>query len=154
MERVPCAHCALPVRVRRVERGAPVYCCPGCALAARLPRGGDWPLTPELGVACGVVLVFFNQVMLTLLAVLVAGEGRFETAERLQLVAGVGGVLTWLGLTWALHRVGSRRGWDLTLAGLSGLTLLVGLIGLSPWCAVAANAGLLLWAGRGVWRRR
>ena len=154
MERIPCDHCGLPVRVRRVERGRPVYCCPGCALAARLPRGGDWPLSPELGLGCGVVFLWFNQVMLTLLAGLVAGEGRVETAGQLLMVAGGAGVLTWMGLAWALQRVGSRRGWDLGLTVVSGLTLAVGLLGASPWCAVAATAGLLLWAGRGVVRGR
>ncbi|MDR1279912.1 MAG: hypothetical protein LBK99_03710 [Opitutaceae bacterium] len=54
--RIPCAHCDLPVRVRRVEPGRRYYCCTGCSFPRRPPPGataGQFPVTPALLVAVG-----------------------------------------------------------------------------------------------------
>lgn len=154
-ERVTCHYCGLPFKVRRVEPGQPVYCCSGCAVAARIPaQGGDWPLTAELGLACAAGFLFFNQVLLEVLAGLMRGDGREVTADRIHL-AGLGlGVVVWLLLAIFQWRSGARRAIDGVVLAVTGLTLGAALFTSSAWCAAGAVAGLMLWAARGLGRKR
>lgn len=154
MTRTTCTYCGLPFRVRRVAPDRPVYCCAGCAVADRLPReGGDWPLTAELGTACAVGFLYFNQLLLGVLGGLLAGEGRLVVAARLHL-----GGLGLAGVVWALvalfqWRSGARRMVDLVVLALSAATLGAAWITGSAWCAAAAGAGAIAWAARGLARR-
>lgn len=154
--KVVCEHCGLPFSVSRVAPGRAIFCCSGCALAARVPvdANGHFPVNAALVSALGTGFVFFNQGLFALLAVLLNREadgavnaGRFVWASLLT------GALLALVLAVIQARVGARRLVDgMVLAACVALVAL-GLATKSPGCAMAGNLGLVLWAARGILRK-
>jgi len=161
MERVTCAFCGLPFRVRLAPPGTRHYCCSGCALASRIPMDGD-RLPVSRGLIIALVLSFglFNQILFTALAVATAAEGRQDQADLIALVAQVvGGVLA-VACIGFLVTARTRRFSD----GLFlGVAVLAGGVAVSRgwwadraatgWCLLGLNGALALWLARG-WMRR
>lgn len=153
---VTCAHCGLPMRVRRVGPGQCYYCCSGCAFLARLPGGGEaFPVTPALVAGLGAGFVVFNQLLFWLGAFLIGREsGREGLAANLALASIVcGGVLALL-LVVTQWKSGAIRLGDFFVVGVVGALLGFALVHRSPEWAVFASVVHLLWSGRGMWRGR
>lgn len=155
--KVVCQHCALPFSVSRVVPGRPVYCCSGCALAARVPvdAQGQFPVNAALVTALGVGFVFFNQALFGLLAVLLArSEDGAVNAQRFVWASlGVGG-LVWAALLFFQIREGARRPVDGVVAGLGAALVGWGVANALPGPALLGNALFAAWALRGLARGR
>lgn len=157
--KVVCEHCALPFSVARVTPGRPVYCCSGCALAARVPvdANGQFPVNGALVTALSTGFVFFNQALFWLLAILLARQAGADAtlnAGRFTLASLGIAVVVWLALAVFQLRAGARRLVDglflaITLAGVG-----VALAGGRPGIAVLANGLLAAWALRGLTRKK
>lgn len=156
---VVCEHCGLPFSIARPAPGRAVYCCSGCALAARVPVGanGEFPVNAALVTALGLGFVFFNQVLFWLLAVLLARQangvdalnaGRFAIAS-LSLALAVWAVLALFQL-----RSGARRAVDWLLIGATLTGAIWALATAKPELAVLANAVFGAWAARGLTRKK
>jgi hypothetical protein len=156
MTGVVCDHCGLPFRVTRVRPGQPVYCCSGCALAARVPvdAQGQFPVNGALVTALGVGFVAFNQLLFWLLAVLLVREGQIETAGKLTLASLGAGVAVWGAVVWLQIAVGARRGLDLLVMAVAVAALGLAFYSSEPCVALAGNLGLIAWSLRGVRRRK
>lgn len=151
--KVTCSYCGLPFNARRVEEARPVYCCSGCAVAARIPEGsGDWPMTPELGLACAIGFLGFNQGLMETLATLLTGDGKLDAARGARLASlGLGGVV-WGLAVWLQRRSGAHTVGDWFVQVATGLTIVAAWVTGNAWCAMAANVGLVAWSVRG-WAR-
>ena len=151
--KVVCEHCGLPFAVARVTPGRAVYCCSGCALAARVPvdANGQFPVNAALGTALGAAFVFFNQGLFWLLALLLAREaGGAVNAGRFVIASLVTGIVVWLTLAFFQARESARRAvdWFVMLATLAGLGW--ALATTRPGAALFANAIFAAWAMRGL----
>ena len=155
MAAVSCEHCGLPFRVARVTPGRPVYCCSGCALAARVPvdAQGQFPVNGALVAALGVGFVAFNQVLFWLLALLLARDGQSETAGSLTLVSLGIGALVWMLVAGFQFSVGARRVLDLFVFGGGAAAVGWGCVAMEPLAALAGNAFIIAWSLRGLRRR-
>ena len=156
MTQVSCHYCGLPFKVRRVEPGRSYYCCSGCAIASRVPvdTQGNFPITPALIGALTVGFLFFNQLLFWLLAVLLAGEGRADTAENFALASWLVGAAVWLTLAVAPLRA---HGWRAADAVVAVLALALGGAGAatgSLGCAALANGAILAWSVRGLLKKK
>lgn len=162
MQKVTCSFCGLPFSVRRAQPGADYFCCSGCALASRIPLGGDgqFPVSPGLVIALVFAFGLFNELLFGLLGGAVAGEGRVEVGARLQLVSIILGlVLSAVGAAFSLLPRGRSAG-DAIVAPL--IVLMGAWFGwvawrLEPrlvvWPLIATNAVSALWLARGwCWR--
>ncbi|MCU0793147.1 MAG: hypothetical protein MUE42_09935 [Opitutaceae bacterium] len=152
--KVVCAHCALPFSVARAPAGRAVYCCSGCAFAARLSSGAEAAESPPgapLVAAAGAGFVFFNQILLWLLAVLLAREpdGAGRAAALAWTSLGAGAVLL-AALGWAQAAAGARRAIDGAVWLGAALLLVCAAVNTSPATALAGNAALAAWALRGL----
>lgn len=155
--KVVCAHCGLPFSVGRATPGRPVYCCSGCALAARVPvdAQGQFPVNAALVTALGVGFVFFNQALFWLLAVLLErSEGGAINAGRFAWASLGVGVGVWLALRFFQFQAGARTWADWAVSLLALVLIALGLSRHEPWCAVAGNALFAAWAMRGLARKR
>jgi hypothetical protein len=151
--KVTCEYCGLPFSVRRVEPQRAVYCCSGCAVAARIPvGGGDWPLTPELGLACAIGFLGFNQALMEILAGLLAGDGKLDAADGARWASLGLGVVVWGLLVWLQRRTGANTVGDGVVLAATGLTMVAAWVTGNAWCAIGANAGFVAWSVRG-WAR-
>jgi len=155
--KVVCEHCGLPFSVPRVVPGRPVYCCSGCALAARVPvdAQGQFPVNATLVAALGVGFVFFNQILFWLLASLLAREP--ERAGNAALFAGASlgvGMLTCGLLLYLQGKAGARSWTDLGATIVAAAMLAAAAARFSPGLAAATNAALALWALRGLRRQK
>jgi hypothetical protein len=155
MTGVVCTHCGLPFRVARVRQDKPVYCCSGCALAARVPvdAEGQFPVNGALVTTLGVGFAAFNQLLLWLLALLLAREGQVETAATLTLASLALGLGVWGALASLQIGVGARRVLDLAVLGAGAGAVVLGVIVREPCLALAGNIGVIAWSVRGVRRR-
>lgn len=159
--RVVCEHCGLPFSLARAEPGRRVYCCSGCALAARVSAdaaAGAPPASPLLVAALGAAFLHFNQLLLWLLAVLLAreapGAGAFIDADTLALLSLALGCALWNVLALAQFFLGARRPVDLGLLALSGGLLLGAAVLGSPALAAAATTLFGGWALRGLAKKK
>ena len=141
--------------------GRRVYCCSGCALAARISAGGAAdapPPAPALVAALGLGFAYFNQLLLWLLAVLLARE---EAAGRAPLDPGS---LAWMSLglacvVWNLLAcaqifLGARRPADWAVLTVSGAGLVGAVWGAGPAMGMAATTLLGAWALRGLAKKK
>jgi hypothetical protein len=155
--KVTCVHCRLPFSVGRVTPGRPVYCCSGCALAARVPvdAQGQFPVNGALVAALGVGFVFFNQVLFWLLAVLLARtEDGAVNAGRFTWASLAVGALVWAALSVSQWRAGARRVLDLAMPAAAAILFGFAVVSFAPLCAILGNAVLATWALRGLFRKR
>jgi hypothetical protein len=161
--KVVCSHCGLPFSVARPVKDRAVFCCSGCALAARVSRDdhGQFAANGPLVTALGVGFAGFNQVLFWLLSELLArradGEAGSEAMVNAARVAWASlglGAAVWLTIVVIQWRLGARRIADM-LVVLSGATLLgIGIWMPSPACALAATATQGAWALRGLKRKK
>lgn len=155
--KVTCEHCGLPFSVARVAPGRAVYCCSGCALAARVPvdAQGQFPVNAALVTALGVGFVYFNQVLFWLLAVLLArgADGALNAARFAWASLGVGAAV-WVALALFQLNAGARRVVDWVVLLAAAALLGCGVANAQPAVAAAGNALLAAWALRGLARKR
>ena len=166
--KVVCSHCGLPFSLVRPAKDRAVFCCSGCALAARLlpasEVGGGMRSSGPLVVALSVGFVGFNQILFWLLSALLArraeavvgAEVAVDTVDTLQLAwVSLGlGAAVWLAIVVIQWRLGARRAED-GLVGLLGAALLaLAFWSVSPACAFAASATQAAWALRGFNRKQ
>lgn len=134
-----------------------MYCCSGCALAARLSRDGTNAAADNapLVLAASLAFVAFNQLLFWLLAVLLAvqPDGAVNAARFvwLSLLAGLG---LWLAGVVVQWRLGARQGMDMVVIALTGALLGLGLFMRNPICVLAGTATFALWALRGARRKQ
>jgi hypothetical protein len=155
--KVTCEHCGLPFAVARSTPGRVLYCCSGCALAARVPvdASGQFPVNAALVTALGLGFGLFNQLLFWLLAVLVARRSDgLENAARLAWGSFTIGAAVWAALVLCQARVGARRGADWALAAASGAGLVWAWSVAAPGLAFATITLFALWALRGLRRRK
>jgi hypothetical protein len=157
--KVVCEHCGLPFSVARPTPGRAAYCCSGCALAARVSAdvaAGAPPASPLLVGALGTGFLFFNQLLLWLLAVLLAreAEGAWLTPDAL-VVGSLGlACAVWNILAAAQYFSGARRAVDWLLLALSGALLIRAIWVADPAFAAAATTLLGAWALRGLAKKK
>ncbi len=155
--KVTCEHCGLPFSTPRSEPGRAVYCCSGCALAARVPvdAQGQFPVNAALVTALGVGFVFFNQVLFWLLAVLLARDPD-AAANAVRFTWASLGVGVAVGLALASFQIsaGARRTADWAVLVAAAGLLACGVVNAHPGVAVGGNALLAAWALRGLMRER
>ena len=155
--KVICEHCALPFSVTRLAPGRPVYCCSGCALAARVPvdAQGQFPVNAALGAALTLAFVGFNQVLFWLLSTLLAREAdSWVNAVRFGWASLCTAGLFWVVVAATQWRLGARSGADTAILFLSGSGMITGLLTTSPAYAALANLVLAAWSLRGLRRKR
>jgi hypothetical protein len=155
--KVTCEHCGLPFSVARSVPGKAVYCCSGCALAARVPvdAQGQFPVNAALVTALGLGFVFFNQVLFWLLAVLLARSvDGAANAERFAWASLGVGTAVWIALAVFQGVAGARRITDLAVLAAAAGLLACGVTNLHPGLAAGGNALLAAWALRGLMRKR
>lgn len=160
--KVVCTHCGLPFSITRPAAERPVYCCSGCALAARLTADGTVGRTRSAGplvAALTIGFVAFNHVLFWLLAVLldrrdeIEGAAFMNPANLLWASIGAGGV-AWLAIVIAQWRLGARRMPDLAVGVLCVMLLALGIGTISPSCVLFAGVLQAGWALRGIVRKR
>ena len=157
--KVVCEHCGLPFFVGRVAPGKPVYCCSGCALAARVPvdAQGQFPVNAALVSALGVGFVFFNQALFWMLALLLArqsDEASATNAGRLILASLGAGAVVWLALMFFQARAGALRAVDRVWLAASGVGLGWAAANGRAEIALLCNTLLAAWALRGLARKK
>jgi hypothetical protein len=155
--KVICDQCGLPFSVARIAPGRPVYCCSGCALAARVPvdAQGQFPVNAALGTALTLAFVGFNQVLFWLLAVLLARDPEAEVNALRFGWASLGtGTLFWMVLSTLQWRLGARSSADAVVFILSGCGLFAAFSTAYPAHAAVANLVLAGWSLRGLHRKR
>lgn len=156
--RVTCHYCGLPFQVRRVEEGRPAYCCTGCAVLARVPvdAAGNFPVNAHLVSALAVGFLYFNQLLMWGLTVLLTREGNADLALRFQWIGAGAAFAVWLSVLWVQRREGAARGKDHVFSLLVLSLLIAGATGPShrAWLLAAANAAGLAWSFRGLLRKR
>ncbi len=151
--KVTCTYCGLPFNARRGEAGRPVYCCSGCAVAARIPEGGgDWPLTLELGLACAIGFLGFNQALLEVLAGLLAGDGKLDAARGARWASLGLAVVVWGLVVGLQRRSGARSAGDAGVQIATALAIAAAWVSGNAWGACGANLGMVAWSIRG-WAR-
>lgn len=158
MNTVQCRHCGLPFRVRRVEPGKEYFCCTGCAVLSRVPvdEKGNFPVNQHLVSALSLGFLYFNQVLLWLVALLLQREGREPLADRFGWISAIVAFLVWLGVLIVQRREGAARGKDIVFSALC-LALLFAAWRTAPpigGVLASANAIWLTWSFRGLMRRR
>ncbi len=156
--RVHCHYCGLPFRVRRVEEGRPSYCCTGCAVLARVPvdAAGNYPVNAHLVSALAVGFLYFNQLLMWGLAVLLAREGNADLALRFRWIGVAAAFAVWLSVLWVQRKEGAARGKDYAFSLLVLALLIAGAAGSAHrgWLLATANAAGLAWSFRGLLRKR
>lgn len=158
MSQASCDYCGQPFRIAEVDENRDYYCCAGCALRARVPvdARGNYPVNADLVGALAVGFLYFNQLMDWALGSLVARQGKAILAQRFIFGSVVMAVLVWLGVLFLQRRAGALRGKDYVVAAVS-LTLIVTGVRAMPVdeaILAGANALVLIWAFRGVFRRK
>ena len=157
--KVVCEHCGLPFSVGRVARGKAVYCCSGCALAARVPVDGQghFPVNAALVSALGAGFVFFNQALFWMLALLLARQpdaASATNAGRFTLASLAAGAAVWVAVAFFQARAGASRVIDRVALGASGFGLGWAVAGARAEIALLCNALLAVWALRGLARKK
>ncbi len=157
--KVVCEHCGLPFSVLRTPPGKAVYCCSGCALAARVPvdAQGQFPVNAALVSALGAGFVFFNQTLFWMLAILLARRAEAASAlngGRFVLASLATGALVWLALFFFQTRAGAGRLIDRVIAGASCAALGWALANGRADIALLGNAVFAAWALRGLARKK
>ncbi len=157
--RVVCEHCGLPFSLPRAAPDRRVYCCSGCALAARVSvdvAAGAPPASPLLVAALGVAFLHFNQLLLWLLAALLAreAEGAWLAPDFLVLGSLGLGCAVWNILVAAQYFSGARRLVDWLLFVGSGALLVCAVWSVDPAPAAAATTLLGAWALRGLAKKK
>ncbi len=158
--KVVCEHCGLPFSVARVAPGKAVYCCSGCALAARVPvdSHGQFPVNAALVTALGVGFVFFNEALFWMLGLLLSRRDDASSAlnaGRFALASLGIGVAVWGALMFFQTRAGAaRRVLDRAVLALSGFSLGWAVSRGRPEIALVANLVLAAWALRGLARKK
>lgn len=158
MNPVTCHYCGLPFKVRRVEPGREYFCCTGCAMLARVPvdEKGQFPVNAHLVSALATGFLFFNEVLFWLVAVLLVRDGKMALALRFFWLAAGAALAVWGSLAFLLWKEKAARALDwIFMAG--------GLVAFGAACRqwpplpvgmAVANAALIAWCFRGVFRRR
>jgi hypothetical protein len=159
--KVICTHCSLPFSVRRVVPEQPIYCCSGCALAARVPvdAEGNYPINAAAVTATSLAFVAFNQGLFWMMALLLGravepGTAQVMNAVRFTWASFVVAVLLWGALAVLQARVGARRGVDGLMVLFSGAMIGYGALCSSPVYALIGNGLLSAWALRGLRRAK
>ncbi len=135
-----------------------MFCCSGCALAARvLPgaAGGEARPAGPLVIALTVGFAGFNQVLFWLLSELLAqrADPAVNAASFAWVSLGIGAAV-WLAIAVIQWRLGARRIVDAVVAVLGAALLALAFWTVSPACALAATATQAAWALRGLRRKR
>ncbi len=104
-------------------------------------------------MALATGFLYFNQGLFWSLSVLLAGQGRVELAERTALISFLAGLLVWLVAGAAQWRARGPYPPDLVVLGISAVAGLAGVLSGFDLSALLANGMLLLWCGRGLFRK-
>jgi hypothetical protein len=155
---VTCRYCGLPFRVSRVEPGRDYFCCTGCAVLGRVPvdASGNFPVNAHLVSALSVGFLYFNQLLCWGVAVLLARQGRLDLSNRFTWISTAVALLAWAAVVVIQARERVLRGKDIVFGLLTLLQLWVGLTRLPSglWIMAGGNAIWLIWAFRGLLRKR
>jgi hypothetical protein len=158
MEQATCNYCGLPFKVRRVESGRDYFCCTGCAMLSRIPidEKGQFPVNAHLVSALAAGFLFFNEVLLWLVAVLLVRDARMALAVRCFWLAAGAALGVWGTLVFLLWREKAARAldWIFMVAGLVVFGLACRRLPPFPVEMAAANAVLMAWCFRGVFRKK
>ncbi len=156
MSDLRCEYSGVPIHVARPQPGRAYFSCTGCAIASRIPvsADGNFPINRTLIGVLALGLVFFNQALFWLLAVLLKGQGKTVVSERFLIGSlAVGGAL-WLVLAIAQWRAtGGGRATDWLVIGVTGALGAAGVVAVSPGCMLAAVTLLAAWGVRGLGKR-
>lgn len=148
-ERMPrCQRCGA-TGVARLAAGSPVFCCAGCALAVRVPKDaeGNFPANAALGVALGVGLLAFNQVLLASLVWTTAGG-----ADRWRAASWILGLVAALVLFATHWRVGAGRAAELLVGAAVAIGWTLAIRTSSVGLGLAITGAYILWSLRGLLR--
>lgn len=157
MTPVTCRYCGLPFKVHRVTPAAEHFCCTGCAMLAHVPvdAEGRFPVNAHLISALIAGFLYFNELLFWALATLLSRDAaQVALAARFGWLAAIAAFLVWLTVLIIQLREKTGRTGDLFVA-IFALVLHGAAFSLLPpsaACMAAANAGLILWSIRGLFR--
>jgi len=158
MTRVTCHYCGLPFKVRRVELERKYFCCTGCAMASRVPvdEKGQFPVNSHLITALVAGFLFFNQLLLWLVAELLVRESRMALAVRFFWLAGGAALATWLTLAVLQWKERAARLPDFVFMAFGMVVFGLALRRCPPMPLemAVANLVLIIWVFRGFLRKR
>ncbi len=149
VERMPrCQRCGATGTAHSAA-AVPTFCCAGCALVVRVPRDaeGNFPANAALGVALGVGLLAFNQVLLASLVWTTSGG-----VERWRIASWILGVSSGLILFATQCRVGVGRRWELVVGVAMAIGWILAIRESSVGVGLAITGAYLLWSVRGLLR--
>ncbi|OUW19073.1 MAG: hypothetical protein CBD18_01535 [Opitutales bacterium TMED158] len=114
----------------RSVSGDSVQCSVACALASKIPTGGDGPLpaTWPLAAAAGFGFALFNQALLASMAWVKLSQGNLEHGQRFAVISVVLGVV-WLAAAlsiWVRERPKRKRDGGTFIVALAGAAILLG----------------------------
>ena len=159
VEQPKCGYCGRPFNAKDAQR--PVFCCSGCAMAARLGIEGDQsPVTPQLVFDLVFGLGVFNELLLVPLAMVLRNGGNEDGAALcVAISSGLGVTLYLAALVWQASIRWMRSG-DAALYALLAAPVFGGAgvalylrSGGAALSAAAANLVLGAWLARGLLRR-
>jgi hypothetical protein len=158
MARVSCHYCGLPFSVRKEETTRDYFCCTGCAMLSRLPTDdkGQFPVNAHLVSALMTGFLFFNELLLWLVAELLVREGRMALAVRFFWLAGGVALAVWLALAALQLKERAARSVDFIFMAL-GLVVFAAAFRRWPPMPLemaVANVVLITWSFRGLLRKR
>jgi hypothetical protein len=157
--RAECPTCGLPVRIAPAASSEPAYCCAGCALVARIPvdADGNFPVNTALIGALATGFVLFNQALFWGLSLLLAGEGRPDTARVFAWLSVAAGAVGWGMLLVQQVRSRGVRATELLVGALTGGLVICGFVSAgdgrfvpTPATVLGGSLAYLAWAYRGL----
>lgn len=180
MLKVTCSYCGLPFKAsvrgnaseapgatiapgQRAPRAQAYYCCTGCAMLARVPVDdkGQFPVNAHLVSMLATAFLFFNQLLFWLLATLVMRQYKPALAGRFLVISAAVAIVVWGAVAFVQWRGKSARASDIAMLALAlgvhgWMIMQTWAVSGSPchWPMALANAALIAWSFRGVWRKR
>ncbi|WP_152032767.1 hypothetical protein [Ereboglobus luteus] len=165
MQNVTCSRCGTPFKtVASAANETPPathFCCAGCALLARVPvdEKGQFPVNAHLISALVTGFLYFNQLLFWLLTLLLEHQEKIARASQFCRAGAVAALAVWCAVAYIQWREQAARRADYCVSAIAlGIHawMIAGAIisGATPraWPMAAANALLILWNARGVFR--
>lgn len=165
-KRVSCTRCGKPFHIREknvasTEPAPRCFCCTGCALLGRVPvdEKGQFPVNAQLVSMLATGFLYFNQLLFWPLAALQAMQGKPEGAARFYWASAIAALAAWGAVAFLQWRERSARAPEIAALAIAlgvHVWMIAGALasGATPlaWPMAAANALLIAWSARGVFR--
>lgn len=165
-KRVTCTRCGKPFQIREktvasTEPAPRHFCCTGCALLGRVPvdEKGQFPVNAQLVAMLATGFLYFNQLLFWPLAALQTMQGKSEGAVRFYWAGAIAALVAWGAVAFLQWRERAARASEIAVLAIAlgvHTWMIAGALasGAAPlaWPMAAANALLIAWSARGIFR--